>query len=303
MRIECIYINTHRYDYQLTRTCIASVRYWYPDIEIFLIKDLSNGRFNTNLFEQKWGVKILPTGSSKFGWGYGKLEALFQPVKKSFLVLDADTVLTGPVLLNVENMDADFLVDEEKQTEDKFCTLYYDIHNIGKVDAQFKYPGYSFNTGQWYGTAGILKREDFDHIIKWAEPPESKYPSIIFQGEQGHLNFILHQMEQNGEINIVRKKIMIWPADRNAEFIILERIRRKDPIFPYIIHWAGMKFKRLSNYPRADILEFYQSLFRSKLSFSEKIRDLIYLKLLPMEKRIKIKFIKIKRKDKDLAKI
>ena len=36
-------------DIHIARICVASVRYWYPDIDIYLLKDLSFGDFS-NIF-------------------------------------------------------------------------------------------------------------------------------------------------------------------------------------------------------------------------------------------------------------
>jgi len=287
MNVSSIYINTHRYDYEFTRICVASVRYWYPEIDIYLIKDLSNGANNTTFIEKKWGIKVFQSTRKKFGWGFGKLEALFSEGSGAFLVMDADTVMTGPVISSVENVSADFLVDEEVQPREKFCRLYYDLDEIKAVDASFIYPGYSFNTGQWFGKRDKINRADFDEIINWTEPPVSRFPSIIFQGEQGHLNFLLHQQEQQKKITVCRKKIMIWPDGYNADFIELEGIRTKKNDYPYIIHWAGMKFKRLSSYPRADILRFYLSFYKTRLSTIEKLKEKIFLWYISYEKRVK----------------
>ena len=57
------------------------------------------------------------------------------------------------------------MVDDEKQTDEKFCELYYDLGRINQVENSFIYPGYSFNTGQWFGTPGILSRDDFSDIL------------------------------------------------------------------------------------------------------------------------------------------
>ena len=66
----------------LTCICIDSVRYWYPDIEVYLIKDCGKGDFDTSLLQQHWDVKIFSTTKKNFGWGYGKLDA-FDAVKRA----------------------------------------------------------------------------------------------------------------------------------------------------------------------------------------------------------------------------
>ena len=292
MNVTAVYINTHRYDYMLTCICVASVRYWYPGIDIYLIKDLSSGRFKTTNLERKWGVKIFQSERKEFGWGYGKLETLFIKGTGSFLVIDADTVMTGPVIEVTKSVETDFLVDDEVQPIKKFCQLYYDLKRINEISRTFVYPGYSFNTGQWFGTYNIITRKDFEPIINWTAPPTSKFPAIIFQGEQGHLNFLLQEKELQKKITIKREKIMIWPAENNADFIDIEKIKHKESAYPYIIHWAGMKFNDINAYPRADILKFYLSFFYAKLSTMQQLKEKIRFRFLPLEKWVRFKFVK-----------
>ena len=287
MNISVVYINTHRYDYESVCICVASVRYWYPDMPIYLIKDLGQGNYDTAVLEEKWNVKIFVTTRKKFGWGYGKLEPLFLPQKQSFLMLDSDTVLTGKIIDEASIMEADFLVDEEVQPTNRFNEIYYNLTRINELDKNFIYPGYSFNSGQWFGTSGLLTREDFEKFIEWSEPPTPKFPDIIFKGDQAVLNFVLHSKQQYQALKIARKKIMIWPNHNNADFVDLQKIKQEDNAFPFVIHWAGMKQNKIKNYPRADILLFYQNLYYSKLSSVEKLRDKFYLIWLTFEKWLK----------------
>ncbi|MBK8510771.1 MAG: hypothetical protein IPL56_00695 [Saprospiraceae bacterium] len=294
MNIDRIYVNTYRYDYAQLRTCVASIRYWYPLIPIFLIKDYTSGKFDTSILEKNWSVNVFPTRQNSFGWGYGKLEPLFCESSHTFLVLDSDTVLTGPVLEKANYCEAPFLVDDEVQSIKRFNQIYYDLNKIGLIVNDFKYPGYSFNSGQWFGSTGYFTREDFSLVIEWSEPPFSKYPDIIFKGDQSVLNYLMHLKEQRNQLTVLRSKLMIWPFGNNASFIDLEKIKTKDTAYPFIIHWAGMKFKRISNYPRADILKYYLSLYNNKLSTWQKIEEKIYINYLHFEKWFleKIFFIK-----------
>ncbi len=289
MHISVVYINTHKYDYEFTCICVASVRYWYPQMPIYLIKDLGQGNYDTVVLEEKWNVQIFETTKKKFGWGYGKLEPLFLPQKQSFLMLDSDTVLTGKVIEEASIIDADFLVDEEVQPTNRFNEIYYNLSRINELDKNFIYPGYSFNSGQWFGTSGLLIREDFEKFIEWSEPPIPKFPEIIFKGDQAVLNFVLHSKEQYEGYKIARKAIMIWPNDNAADFIKLQKIKGKENDFPFIIHWAGIKQNEIKNYPRADILLFYQNFYYSKLSSLEKLKQKLYVSWLPIEKKLRSK--------------
>ena len=292
MNVTAVYINTHRYDYMLTCICIASVRYWYPDIEVYLIKDCGKGDFDTSLLQQHWDVKIFSTTKKNFGWGYGKLEPLFSESKQSFLVLDSDTVLTGPVLEQAQQCSDPFLVDDEVQPTERFNEIYYNLDKTEKIWPGFIYPGYSFNSGQWFGTTGYIIRQEFSNFIEWSEPPVSKYPDIIFKGDQSVLNFVMHLKEQKNQLTVSRKKIMVWPAENNADFIDIEKIKHKESAYPYIIHWAGMKFNDINAYPRADILKFYLSFFYAKLSTMQQLKEKIRFRFLPLEKWVHFKFVK-----------
>ena len=61
MKIDCIYLLTHKYYLRLTSICVASIRYWYPDIPIYLIKDEVDGSFSTREIERIWNVGVMET--------------------------------------------------------------------------------------------------------------------------------------------------------------------------------------------------------------------------------------------------
>lgn len=293
MKINTVYINTHRYDFKFTCICVASVRYWYPDIDIYLLVDKGRGTYDASILEKSLNIKLFNTPRKKFGWGYGKLEPLFVDKKHSFLVLDSDTVLTGPIIDLVINDVSDFVVDEEVQPDIRFNEIYYHLDKINQIDPNFKYPGYSFNSGQWFGTSGILSRSDFEIGIEWTEPPKSKYPEIIFKGDQSILNFIIHLQENMKKITVLRKKIMIWPEGNRVNLISLDNIIKKNSNSLYIIHWAGIKGSRLKEMPGWEILKFYKKCFCNKLSIIEKIKTFIYWTYLDMEAYFKPKWVRI----------
>jgi hypothetical protein len=263
MKVDNIYINT---DFHFAKICIASIRYWYPTIPIYLIKDFGAGNFNTKTIENVWDVHIFNTNKKIFGWGFGKLEPLFVEPRHSFLVLDADTVLTGLVLNKASNVEAQFIVDEEIQSASRFNEIYYNLDRITELEECFVYPGYSFNSGQWFGTSGVVTRKDFERTLEWSEPPKPRFPNIVFNGDQAQLNFVFHKNEQLGTINVLRNKLMIWPENGNADFIEISNLKNKKEGYPYVIHWAGIKAKSINGLPRADILLFYKRFFNSKLN-------------------------------------
>ena len=50
-----VIIAVNKTDLWFCRICIASIRFYYPDVEIYIIKDELNGFFSTNEMEKLWG--------------------------------------------------------------------------------------------------------------------------------------------------------------------------------------------------------------------------------------------------------
>jgi hypothetical protein len=292
MNVKKVFISAYRYDFHLTKICIASVRYWYPDVAIFLLKDESKGTFDSNFTEKKWNVQTLQTKRKKFGWGYGKLEVLFLDNEEAFLIIDSDAVLTGPVIDTVKEVDTDFVVDKEEQPASRFNEIYYNLDRINELDENFRYPGYSFNTGQWFGTSSILKREDFEKSLIWSDPPVTRDRRIVVNNDQGHLNFVVHSLEQKKLISVARIKLMIWPVNGNADFILLDKLKTRSGDYPFIIHWAGMSGTKFGNLPRIDILKFYKDYYYSKAGSFRRFIDGIKESYLRIEWKIKYRLNK-----------
>jgi hypothetical protein len=103
MRIDQIYIGCYSGDQRFTRILVASIRTWYPNIPIDLIKDESQEKFDTSDIERFWHVDIMECQRKTFGWGFAKLEPLSLEEKKRILLLDSDQIFAGPVLGSVPN--------------------------------------------------------------------------------------------------------------------------------------------------------------------------------------------------------
>ncbi len=53
--IEHVYVLCHGADLWMARICVASIRYWYPDIPITLLKNQT--RLDTSSLESGFGVR------------------------------------------------------------------------------------------------------------------------------------------------------------------------------------------------------------------------------------------------------
>lgn len=270
MHISKIYLATHKKDLRLTRICVASIRFWYPDIPILLIKDEYGGSFSTREIEDVWNVQVFDTGHRHFGWGFSKLEPLFIAEKQRFMVVDSDVVFAGKVLDYLSPFDEDFIVQRETQSETDVARLYFSLDELQRWDSTFCYPGYTFNSGQFVATSGVLQREDFDEVIEWTSGVPSLKQPRVFRNEQGVLNYVLMQKAALQKLSIGRVPLMRWPQDDRNELHLAD-IATGDGC-PFVIHWAGSKEPRLQNMICSDILFFFEHNYYSKVRFGKILR-------------------------------
>ena len=81
---------------------------------------------------------------------------------------------------------------------------------------------------------------------------------------------------------------MIWPHSGKADFIDLEVLKNKEGDYPYIIHWAGMKYRNITELPRADIISFFRDYFYLRDRSSSRLIDQIEYYLLIKGKMVKL---------------
>jgi hypothetical protein len=208
-----------------------------------------------------------------WGWGFVKLEPLFGRAGERFMVLDSDTALVGEVLGTWRDSAADFLVDDEQQSEADTRRLYYDWRKVAAIDAAARPPHFVFNSGQWFGTAGVIARKDFAGLIDWsAMPPKHPHHGLFMPGDQGVLNYVLNQKATIDGVAVERRKIMHWPGHGMGDMTAENVAARTAP--PLIIHWAGLKRRRLSAMVGADLLLLFERLYYARLPRGSLLRRL-----------------------------
>ncbi len=262
--IDCVYVAASALDARFTRICVASIRFSYPDIPIRL---LIGGRLQPHLaaelFEY-WGVGTAAVAAAgDYGWGFVKLEVLFGPPGERFLVLDSDTLLTGPVFDLWADSGASFLVDDEVQPEPLAKAIYYDWKKVRQIDPCAQPPRFFFNTGQWFGTAGVLTREDFAPWLMWTMPRVTTPANHFMNGDQGILNYVFNQKAALQGLRVERRQIMRWPA-HSMEGFDADSVSKGTAI-PRIVHWAGLKKARQRDMLGADLLAFFEKFYYSRL--------------------------------------
>lgn len=261
--VDCIYIAACSRDARLTRICVASIRYFYPEVPIRLLAgDILQRGLAEELYRY-WGVELADLPKGDYGWGLVKLEPLFGPAGEKFLVMDVDTVLTGRVLDIRAESDAPFFVDDEQLSDADFKRLYYDWDKLREIDPKVQSARTAFNVGQWFGTAGLVKREEFDRWVDWTLPRRLRYPEHFMGGDQGVMNYVILQKEAFEGLRIERRTIMRWPGN-SMDRLDVESVS-KGTAPPLVIHWAGMKSTFLRNMVGADLLVFFERYYYQRL--------------------------------------
>ncbi len=281
--IDTIYVVASSYDARFARTCVASIRYFHPDVPITLV--VGSPDIEPSLFEELrdyWNVTLTDVPRANWGIGYVKLEFLFRSPRERFLIIDSDVVFAGPVLDVLGNTTSDFVVDqrdvigdgndqasacrppERLKTTGEVHELYYNWQKVAQIDPKARPPKFVFNAGQWIGTSGVLTREDFDPWIDWSEkPPKRKHPSALQYNDQGILNYVINQKAQLEDLSIEACDMMWWPPHGLEDFTVEKIAARQAP--PMMLHWAGIKKPSFAAMHGPEILRFFEHYYYSKI--------------------------------------
>ena len=273
MQIEGVVISCYRFDLHLTRLCVASVRFWYPEIPIWLLKDRQYGDFSTREIEVYWNVQVYPSRQKTQGWGFGKLEVMTQLPARRLLLLDSDIVFAGRVIDHLENFEEDLVVDKEDFDAAAVEVQFFSLDKLRQFDPRFEFPGYGFNGGQIVATTGRITRDDFDGLLDW-QSRTVNHPDIFRKGDQGLSNYVVLRKVQRGQLSIHREPFMVWPGEAGrAEHIHLEDLTSEGRQ-QQVIHWAGLGWgKTLKEMPRSEILLHFEDIYYSRVPLGAWLRQ------------------------------
>lgn len=282
-KIDKIYIACYSGDFWQTKICVASIRKWYPKIPIFLIKDIAKDDFNTKDLETVMDVQIADFELKRYGWGVSKFEPYFINERVRCLILDSDIIFLGKVLDYLEGFSEDFVVSAEFTKDynaEWFKKTYYDIDGIKeKINENFEYPGYIFNTGQICCNTGIFSRDEFTQFVTWDgnSMPKLNKTEVFSCADQGILNYYLPYKENKNEITIGKADYEVWGSSEELEIFELNEIISGQG-YPKLIHWSG-GFRDLNEMKRNDLIIYYQKLYY-KFFFLGEFKRLIFNYLL-----------------------
>ncbi len=274
MKIDVICVACYKRDFRLTRALVANIRHWYPDIRIELLKDENMMAFDTSLLERTYDVHVFPCEDRVFGMGFFKFEPLIRMDGRRLLMLDSDIILAGPVIGQLEQHDEDFLVVTEEDTDDNRNSYYFNLDDVAAFDPEFRYPGFTFNTGQFVATGGVLKREDFDGLVEWGTPRRVLQRDVFpYHGEQPILNYMALKRHAAGSLSIRRIDFMRESRHPDSMAVELDHIMSGKG-YHFLIHWHDHKPKvnlpSLKHLARKDLILHFEKAFFRKAGYGTR---------------------------------
>lgn len=275
--IDKIFIACYAGDAWELKLCVTSVRRWYPDIPIFLIKDVRRGRFSTRKLKNRFGADVYCSGN--YGWGMSKLLPIVNETQGRFLVLDADTIMMGPVLKDLNGINSDFVVAGRHVTTyapGEVERLYCRPRLLKDLDTEFLMPEYFFNTGHFVASGGKLCANDFSQYVDWSNLDGTLMPEIFPCGDQGLLNYLLPKMNRMGRITLRYhpfEQWTMWPpswAEKRARF----QDWPNTGDCRVIMHWSGLHGKSSTDAQAGDVLRFFEDEYHQKIGSSRFQRNI-----------------------------
>jgi hypothetical protein len=255
MPLDNVFIACHRGDFRYAKICIASIRHWHKDIPITLLVDLYGGKIPSKDLQNYWGVTVRYT-SQPYGSPFSKLEPLFDPPGKKFLILDADTCLIRQLPEHLLTFTPDFVVQKNwSPPSDEMLPLYFDIAKLKSIDPDYEYPGFYINTGQFFGTSGIISKQTLDAFVDWSARPVNSIDRNLFRmNEEAILNY-LWISKQYTPLSIQFEEFWDWSESLS---IIDDKTKP-------IVHFAGATKPLLRNMSHFRTLAYYEKEYYSRI--------------------------------------
>jgi hypothetical protein len=274
-----VVVFANRKDFFLTKLCVASIRYYYPDVEIFLVKDYLNGNFHTSRLCKAFNVKLIPLGKRYFGWSAAKIFFLLNDKlpRRRYLCLDSDIIFIGKVLDKLNRENGDFVLHPEVYPQpfsDTVKEVFLDPEKVAPYYKEYAYPGFFFNAGQTVVKPGILKRDIFLPAFNPDVYPYYKNPNVFPLVDQSILNIVVSIMHKRKEITLSTIPYMLWSVDFFAEKDNQQFKKFADGSHEFLVHYAGdVRTPEIEKMKGFDLLRFFREFYMARLSKAGQFAD------------------------------
>lgn len=295
-------------DFWFTKICVASIRYYYPDVRIYLVKDKLNGDFDTSILTRRFNVEPLELGRKYYGWGAAKIHFVAHdrlPAGR-YLVLDSDIIFLGKVLDRLQANPAGIIVNAERHKEPFGPAVfenYFDPAAVKKSFGNYDYPGFFFNSGQIVITSGGAPKDAFRGCFDFDNYPYFTNRSMFPSPDQSIFNYVLPTVAKERAIPLSGDDFMLWSM-KFFEDPKADTIETLKSGIPYLVHYAGdTRTYTLADMNGRSMLNFFKEYYYSRLNGAERIRsdrqdrllaDKRYTKLLYRKNRLLMKLFAAK---------
>ncbi len=295
-------------DFFLTKLCVASIRYYHPDVEIFLIKDKLNGGFSSRILEKRMNVKILKLKKKYFGWGSAKIHFHIDLAnsKKRYFLLDSDIIFIGKLLDKLNRIDADFILHEEIHPQpfsETVKRIFVNPEVVKTIYPEYEYPGYFFNTGQFVTSPSHFDESLLDKCFDKNRFPYFTNRKVFHMPNQSIFNTVLPIMFKRHNSKVEAFEYMLWSKAYLLDPENAKMSAHLDGKKEYLIHYAGdIRSIDLTKMKGSELLLFFKAQYDNKLTkierFFSNLQDKInsnkkITRLYYLKNKLLLKFLKI----------
>jgi hypothetical protein len=274
-----VVVTVTRRDLHWARGTCASVRYFMPDVPVWLLLD---GPGSTADLERAYGVRVDRTEDVdhpglqevSFGSYLTKLSTLWLAPFETFLFLDADTVVWGDLREHADLERFDFVLDRPIGGSPHVDRWIMDVDAAARHFPQFDARGHVddyVNNGAFFARRGALDLERYLDLARFSR----EHPGV-FLTDLGIFNFMLFGGADEGTLRLSQRDLQVLVGFssrhnllRGARFEDLQRrfsLADGRPVVdsPVVLHWAG-PVKPALNGGERDLVEpmsFFRRRFR-----------------------------------------
>lgn len=268
------------------KALVASINYFNPEFPVIILKD---GEFNTSFLDNQQNVKVVSSKDVNKLHNLdlyillNKLNILFLPELGFdydwFIHLDADSVLTNPIDIDIFSDDFDFCILQgsifNRNDEKHMKSISHYAFNPSD------FPEYNFDSDQlFYFSAShiaINKRVIpllIDGVKKHRYELNKEFlnDKRIKFNDQGFLNLLVNNLSYENQIKVKVKDCGIYGYQDEVDFPLLnlQNIIAKKETKVVFIHYTGSSRKAtLKAHKYGEILEYFVKLFHNdnRISF------------------------------------
>ncbi|MEO5674953.1 MAG: glycosyltransferase [Chitinophagales bacterium] len=244
-----IIMAAHPGDALLAKACLASIKMYMPDIPVCIIAD---GGLDVSGWKKYYPVVKIVTKectSNKylrdncFNSRLCALVSFWESPFEKFLYLDADTIVWGNILKEIDLSEAQLIHNSphEHYTDAIYRSQYFNYQKVFAFTRYFDWkPYHYFNSGVFIAERMLLDLDELRELVMvW-----KKDRMILRTDVQSILNLLIFRGVSEGRYVVREANLQtVIPVVPRNELESIFRIQDGLPVVkhPTILHWAGKK--------------------------------------------------------------